>query len=299
MTLHSPELAAGPRHSWRSPDLGPRHTVRVPQGSIHYYCRGSGPALVFVHGWLANSNLWRKVVPLLSERFRCIVPDFPFGSHLVALDAHASLSPDGCGELILSFLEALGLSDVTLVGNDSGGAYAQIATAMNSARIGRLVLNSCETPYDEFPPPTFAGLKRAAEKPEQLHRTLAALEDPEVRSSPAAYGSLAKRPIADEVLSSYVLPILRDPGVLRDASKLMQSADASYVRRAAVTLKREFRHPALFVWSPEDQLFPLEHARRYASELPDGRVELVTDAFSFTPEDQPERMATLLAEFLH
>ena len=49
--------------------------VKLPQGTIHYRESGEGPPVVFVHGLLVDGRLWRKVTPLLSDRFRCLVPD--------------------------------------------------------------------------------------------------------------------------------------------------------------------------------------------------------------------------------
>ena len=71
-----------PPYGWRSPELGTVRRVKLPEGDVNVYERGKGPALVFSHGWLANANLWRHIVPILPRRFRCVVPDLPFGAHL-------------------------------------------------------------------------------------------------------------------------------------------------------------------------------------------------------------------------
>jgi pimeloyl-ACP methyl ester carboxylesterase len=283
--------------AWRSPDLGTQHEITLAQGTIRYWERGTGKPIVFAHGWLANANLWRKVVAHLAEDFRCIVPDLPFGSHLLPLNDGADLTPAGCGALIADFIAALDLNEVTLVGNDSGGAYSQIATAAHPERIGRLVLNSCETPYDLFPPPAFAALKQAAQSEEILGNALQVLRDRSFRASPQGYGFLIKHPIDDAASDSYALPILGGGRILRDAAKAMRSASETYVQAAGQTLIADFDRPVLFLWSPEDKFFPLESARRYAGELAHARVELIEDAYSFTPEDQPEILARKLAAF--
>src|SRR5919197_1619964 len=115
--------------TWRDPRLGTAREVRLPAGTVRYHEAGSGPALVFVHGYLVNTNIWRKLIPLLADRYRCITPDWPLGSHVVSVARDADLSPPGIARLIADFLDALDLSDVTLVGNDSGGAYAQLVAA--------------------------------------------------------------------------------------------------------------------------------------------------------------------------
>src|SRR3954452_19535365 len=102
-------------HLYRSPLLGSARMVRVKAGEIRYFERGSGPVVVFAHGWLANANLWRKVVATLSASHRCIVLDLPLGAHGAPVEPDADLTPPGVGAIILDVIEALGLSDVTLV----------------------------------------------------------------------------------------------------------------------------------------------------------------------------------------
>lgn len=286
-----------PAHRRRSPLLGEPRTIEVGGGRLDCFERGDGPVLVLAHGWLANANLWRHVVEALSARFRCVVLDLPFGSHRLAMDADADLTPTGCGELIAAALAALDLTDVTLVGNDSGGAYSQIAAAAHPERIARLVLNSCETPYDRFPPPPFDRLPTLAADPSALGQTLGALGDRQVRASEAAYGLLIKHPVEEWVSDSYALPVTHDQAILHDLAKVMASAASAPVHAAGRALIAAFGRPVLFAWSPEDRVFPIAHAERYAAELPDGHLSRIEDAYSFTPEDQPQRLAEEIAAF--
>jgi len=284
-------------HRWRSPLLGEPREIELAAGRLQCFDRGEGPVLVFAHGWLANANLWRDVVERLADRFRCLALDLPLGSHRVPMDADADLSPAGCGEIIAGALAALDLREVTLVGNDSGGAYSQIAVAADPDRVARLVLNSCETPYDEFPPSPFDGLPAIAADPAALGQLFEALRDRAIRSTPVAYGLLIKHPVDDLVSDSYALPCVNDPGVLHDAAKVMSSASSEPVHAAGRGLIAGFDGPVLFAWGPEDRVFALANAQRYAGELAAGRVVAIPDAYSFTPEDQPEALATAIADF--
>jgi pimeloyl-ACP methyl ester carboxylesterase len=288
-------------HRWRSGLLGEPRSVEVPGGAIEYLERGEGPTLVFSHGWLANANLWRKVVDLLCGEFRCLALDLPLGSHRAPMDADADLSPSGVGALIADVVERLELSEVTLVGNDSGGAYSQIALAQHGERIGgrvsRLVLTSCETPYDEWPPPPFDGLPAAARDPELLGQLLGALEDPAIRATPPAYGLLLKRPVETEVSDSYALPASRDKGILRDVAKAMASTSTAPVRAAGEHLIASSALPVQLIWSSEDEVFPIAHAERYAGALRDARLVPIGDAYSFTPEDRPGAVAAAIRDF--
>ena len=290
-------MSAAP-HRFRSPLLGERLLLDLPQGTLEAFRRGSGPPLAFTHGWLSNANLWRGVVDRLADRFTCFALDLPLGAHRVALHAEADLTPAGCGALILAALDALGLGeDVALVGNDSGGAYSQIAVAAQPRRVARLVLTSCETPYDPFPPPPFDGLPALARDPAQLRTLFSALEDRAIRSAPAAFGLLAKRGLPDDVSDSYALPCLHDDGVLRDTAKAIASATSRPVHAAGRALIDAPGPPMLLAWSREDPVFPFAHAERYAAALPDAQLVALDDAYSFTPEDQPAALADALAAF--
>lgn len=283
--------------NWRSPLLGELHTLEVPGGVLEYWERGVGPTLVFSHGWLSNANLWRKVVDDLSKDHRCVVLDLPLGAHRRAMNPGADLTPAGVAGLVAATVVGLDLRGVSLIGNDSGGAYSQIAVSQRPERVARLVLNSCETPYDEFPPPPFDGLPAAAESTETLAMLLGALRDPAVRLTPPAYGLLIKHPVDEQAYDAYALPSLEDPEILRDTAKVMSSARSAPVHEAGARLIESFERPVLLAWSPEDQVFDPSNARRYADALPNARLELVDDAYSFTPEDQPAALARAIAAF--
>jgi pimeloyl-ACP methyl ester carboxylesterase len=199
--------------------------------------------------------------------------------------------------LITGALSQLGLTDVTLVGNDSGGAYSQIAVASDQQRVARLVLNSCETPDIAFPPAPFDGLPALARDRDVLVQALGALRDRAVRATPAAFGLLIKHPVEDVVSDSYALPAISDPAILRDTATVMSTASSGPVVEAGRALIGHFRRPVLLAWSPEDQVFAPAEAARYAAALNDGRMAWIEDAYSFTPEDQPERLAEEIAAF--
>ena len=289
-------MAEPQTHAWRSPDLGPARAIELPQGRLRYHERGEGRVLLFAHGWLANANLWRKVVPRLADRFRCLVPDLPLGAHLQPMREDLDGTPDGIARVVNDFLDALRVEEVALIGNDSGGAYSQVATAARPERVPHLILNACETPYDSFPPAAFQGLQDAAKTPGTLAGLLEPLRDRTFRRAPAAFGHLIKHPIDDAASDSYALPLLELPGVCRDASKVLSSASQTYVAAAGRKLIATFAGAVTFIWPTEDVFFSLENVRRYAGELPKARVELVADSYAFTPEDQPERLAELIAD---
>ena len=144
--------------SWRDPALGTRRELELPQGRLRCFEAGSGPPIVFVHGYFVNANIWRKVVPDLAPDFHCVALDLPFGSHELPMNRDADLSEQGIIEMIIGAIDALGLNDVTLVGMDTGGAICQFIVTQRPECIDRLVLCSCDY-RDNFPPRIFTHLK--------------------------------------------------------------------------------------------------------------------------------------------
>jgi pimeloyl-ACP methyl ester carboxylesterase len=270
--------------------------VDLSAGRIRYRDSGEGPPIVFVHGLLVDGRLWRKVTPPLEKDFRCIVPDLPLGAHTIPMNDGADVTPPGLARLITELIEKLDLRDVTLVGNDTGGALTQIAMTQSPERIGRVVLTPCDA-FDNFLPPMFKGLQVLARVQPLLTAFVQPLRLRPLRRLPIAFGWLTKRPNSDpEVEDAWVRAFFTRPGTRGDVTRILRAIDDRYTKEAAERL-RSFDKPVLIAWATEDKVFPLEHAHRLAELLPDARVEEIADSYSFVPEDQPERLAELIAEF--
>jgi pimeloyl-ACP methyl ester carboxylesterase len=270
--------------------------LTLQQGTIRYRDEGSGPTLFFVHGALVDGRLWDPVVERLRDRYRCVVPDLPLGSHELPLKAHADLSPHGLAALVSGIIDALELDDVTLVGNDTGGAVCQLLVVDDPERIARLVLTDCDA-FSDFPPKAFKPLVAAAKIPGALRAMLEPMRAKPARRLPIAYGWLAKRPIPDDVMDGWTLRALRDPGVMADLRKALAGLDPAVLLDNTPKLS-SFAKPVLIVWSRDDKFFKVEHAHRLAAIFPDARVEELTDAYTFVSWDQPDRVAELVAGFV-
>lgn len=283
------------RARWRSPHLGTDHTFDLPAGRLRCFEAGSGPPIVFVHGLLVNANLWRKVIERLAGEFRCVALDMPLGSHLEPAGPNADLTPPGLARFVTEALDALDLEDVTLAGNDTGGALCQIAVTERPDRVGRLVLTSCDF-RDNFPPLAFRPLKPLVRVPGLTQAILTALRPRPARRLPVAFGWLTKRPIDREAEDSYVLPSLFDSAVRSELRRVLPAIHPRHTRAAADRLP-SFDRPALIAWSREDRFFPRGDAEELARLIPHARLEWIEDSYTFSSEDQPARLAELVTEF--
>jgi pimeloyl-ACP methyl ester carboxylesterase len=271
-----------------------RREIELPAGRIRYREAGEGKPVVFVHGYLVDGRLWDGVVDRLSDRCRCIAPDWPIGAQQVAMNPDADLSPPGIAAIISSFLDALDLEDVTIVGNDSGGAMSQVLVTRHPQRIGRLVLTNCDT-HENFPPGIFKAMIPLAKIPGGM--TVLAAPFRIGALARAAFKPFARTKIPDELVASWMEPGLHDPGVKHDAKKVTAGMNKRYTLEAAEKL-RSSDLPLLLTWAPGDRFFPIKYAERLAGETPNARIVEIPDSSTFVSLDQPQRLADEIAKFV-
>ena len=177
------------------------HHAELSHGTLYYRESGAGAPIVFLHGYFMGGGLWDPVVRRLDDEFRCLVPELPLGAHPAPLRPDADLSAAGLGRLVADFLDVLDLRDVTLVGNDSGTAIAQVVAARHAERLGGLVLTAGDA-FDNFPPRPFRPLIVAA-RSGTLTPLLAMLKSRPPRSLPTAYGWLTHADLPHELIDQW------------------------------------------------------------------------------------------------
>jgi pimeloyl-ACP methyl ester carboxylesterase len=267
----------------------------IPQGTIRYREQGTGEPVVLVHGLLNNGLLWREVADELAKDFRVISPDWPLGSQELPMKEGTDLSPPGLAAIVAAFLEALDLRDVTLVGNDTGGAICQLVVVNHPGRVGRLVLTPCDA-YDNFLPPMFRPLQLAARVPGAVWLIAQSLRPRPARRLPLAFGWLSKRPLPRDVSDAFLAPVLHDRKIRREVAAVLRGISPRHTEEAARRFG-EFDKPVLLAWAPEDRFFKLRYAERLAEAFPNARLELIEDSYTYVPVDQPQRTAELIAAF--
>jgi pimeloyl-ACP methyl ester carboxylesterase len=269
--------------------------LKLSQGTVHYRDEGSGPVVVLIHGLLVDGQVWGPAVARLSAHARCIVPDLPLGSHRTPMTPGADLSPPGLARLISELIERLELTDVTLVGNDTGGALCQLVVTNHPQQISRLVLVNCDA-FEHFPPPAFKLVVRGLGRVPGAITALGQLGRlRSMRRLTLAIAPLTVNPIADELVRDWIAP-LRDRGVRRDLRKVLLGIAPEHTLAAAEQL-RSFDRPALIVWGMADRFFPFADAERLAAALPHASIERVENARTFVQLDAPDRLAQLIARF--
>lgn len=241
-----------------------RHAV----DGISYTDVGEGPVTLFVHGVFTNGRLWRNCVRLLSDHRRCIAVDLPGHGHTPPV---GEPSVWGLADAVDTVIRALDLRDIALVGNDTGGAVAQVVLARDPDRFASFALTNCDT-EGNFPPPMFKPAVYAAKA------RLLRLGGPLVRFPALArqlYRTGYQRPgaIPDDVITDYLAPILSSPASTRFMERLLASMNPHQLADIRPRLAA-CQVPTVLVWGTGDLFFELEWAHWLRRLIP-GATEVV------------------------
>jgi pimeloyl-ACP methyl ester carboxylesterase len=264
--------------------------VRVDGLDIEYADTGTGPTVLFVHGVYVTGAVWNDVVTELGEGFRSIAPTWPLGAHSTSTDG-ADLGAEAAARRVVHFMEALDLTDVTVVANDTGGGLVLASLgdpSLDTSRITRLVLTNCDS-YEHFPPGSFAQIVK-------LCRLSSAVGGVIVRLLASGPGqafflkSVCKHPPSPQRQLEIFGAFATSGAARRDAVTVTASLDPALTLRAAPAIEA-FDRPVTLAWGADDSLFPLDHALRLRDAFPRATLIEIPDCSAFVMLDAPGVLA--------
>ena len=273
----------------------PDRFLDVGAGEVAYRCVGSGPDVLFVHGWPVSSATFRRLLPHLTDHVTCHLIDLP-GAGNSRFTTNTPLTIDHHIHSVRRALDLLELRDVAVVGHDSGGMIARHAVA-GDARLRALGLIDTEQStglswkFKSFiagrrVPGFGAALGWLAGRP-RLRRNRLVLGD-----------AFADRSLLDGEFDEFFLQPLHRSRTHRDAAiRLLKSFDHQHVRDLA-ELHRQIDVPVQLVWGEEDRFFPVEWAREMVADFPDAQLEVIAGAGLFSHEERPAEVARALLPVL-
>jgi len=244
---------------------------------------------VFVHGVLVDARLWESVADRLAAAgIRSYAPTLPLGAHQWPMNADADLSPTGIAKLTLEFISALGLSDVTIVGNDTGGAICQLMLGAGTSLVSGAVLTNCDA-FGTFPPRAFAPLFGALRHPGLVAGLAPALRSEKVRHGRLAFGPLSSRPLDPDLTLSWMQP-LASKAIRHDLAKFARGVHPRVLLDAA-TRFGQFTGPVRILWGEDDPFFRTRLGRQLSEAFPHATLTTVPAGRTFLPLDHPEDVA--------
>ena len=280
-----------------------RRFAEVKSGRIAYFEKGQGPAALFVHGVPLNGYHWRHVIDRVQHRRRCIAIDL-MGLGYSEIAPSQDVSFTAQARMIAEVLDATGIEQVDLIGNDSGGAIAQIFAANYPGRLNSLILTNADV-HDGWPPPQVLPLMERAR-----NGTLAGIFQPLLERPDLArerYGRGEPVPLfrsyadpsvlTDEVIRLYLQPLLSSKHRIEAFQRYWLGFDNKHTVAIYPALKT-LQVPTLIVWGLKDFFFDKKWAYWLKDTIPGAkRVVEVEDARLFFPEDRPDTLAGPMLEF--
>jgi pimeloyl-ACP methyl ester carboxylesterase len=263
-----------------------RHTAATRSGEISYLDIGEGPVALFVHGIASNAYLWRHVIGAVAAQRRCVALDLPLHGQSPVTDGQ-DLSLAALAAGLEDFCEALGLTGVDLVANDTGGAIAQIFAARQPGRLATFTLTNCDTQND-MPPDAMRPLIELAAAGDLAPTAVAMLADLDTAAKASFEGAYEHLDRMDrDVIRSYLEPIAGTLERARHFERLLTSLDAGDLRAVEPALK-ELTVPTLMVWGTGDTFFDVSTAYWLRDTIPGATGVITVDgARLFFPEERP------------
>ena len=273
----------------------PDQFIDVGTGEVAYRRIGSGPDVLFVHGWPVSGATFRTLLPHLVDHVTCHLIDLP-GAGSSRFTTDTPLTIENHIHSVKRVLEVLDLNDVAVVGHDSGGLIARHAVA-GSPRLRALGLIDTEQStglswkFKSFIagrriPGFGAGLGWVAGQP-RLRRNRLVLGD-----------AFVDRSLLDGEFDEFFLkPLNQSPAHRKAAIQLLKSFDYQHVRDLS-ELHRRITVPVQLVWGEHDRFFPVKWAQEMLADFSDARLAVIKGAGLFAHEERPAEVAQALLPIL-
>lgn len=268
----------------------PDRFLDVGAGEVAYRRVGSGPDVLFVHGWPVSGATWRLLLPHLVEHVTCHVIDLPSAGSS-RFDASTPLSIRQHIESVRRVVDLLELDRLAVVGHDSGGLIARHAM-VDDPRLCAMGLVNTEPPDPSW---RFTAFVQARNLPGFGAGLGWIAGRPRLRRARLVFGdAFADRSLLDGEFAEFFLAPLHESRPHRDAAvTLLESFDMSLVDELR-DIHRRLHVPVKLVWGDRDPFFPVERARAMVGDFPDADIEVIEGAGLFSHEEAPAEVAAAL-----
>ena len=262
-------------------------------GRIAYVERGAGDAALFLHGFPLNSFQWRGALERLSAHRRCIAPDFLAMGYTEVADGQG-VAPDAQLAMLVALLDALSISTVDLVANDSGGAVAQLFVARHPERVRSLLLTNCDTEHDSPPPALLPVIEMSKAGTYVDHWLVPWLGNKALaRSSEGIGGMCYADPLhpTDEAIEYYLRPLVSSPQRRAQVHAYAIALERNPLEGIEPALRR-CTVPTRIVWGTGDTIFSSASPGYLESTFGNSRgLRRLDGRKLFWPEELPDVIA--------
>jgi pimeloyl-ACP methyl ester carboxylesterase len=273
----------------------PVHTVLVHDQRIAYLDVGTGPPVILIHGFGGSMWQWEYQQHDLSQHFRVLTLDLP-GAGL-SDKPDIDYQPDQMLDFLVGFMDAVNISQTTLVGNSMGAGLAIGMALTHPARVDKLVLIG-GLPQHVMEKLTSPSIRRALETraPSWL-----------VSFGNMLFGGLMIESVLREIVHD---PALLTPAVIERSNRNRQRPglmkpimavrenlplwESGFAMRLG-----EITHPTLVLWGEEDRVFPVAVGKELHQTIQGSEFIRIPLAGHIPQWERPEVVNQTLITFIH
>ena len=262
--------------------------VQLDTVALHYEQAGYGRPIVFLHGLLASSYMWRNITHGLTYRntvYQLDLMGFGFSEkpHNVSYSLATYVAQLG------AFLDTLHLDDPILVGHDIGAAIVLLYTLRNPDKVRKLVLMSMPSAMD---PPLRLQLLRT--------RLVGRLLTGDWFLGRFLRGGVENQTLMTKaLLEAYLSPYHEDPGARPALIRWAREFNlASFLEQEIQPQLSTLQLPTLVVWGSQDRYVPVAVGQKLNHALPNSEIVVISRTGHYVPEERPEAVRAVLKEFV-
>lgn len=270
----------------------PDRHIEVTGGAVAYYRIGTGPDVLFSHGWPVSGATWRTLLPYLAPHVTCHVIDH-LGAGQSRFDRSTPLSLSSHAQVLRDVVDELGLTDFAVVGHDSGGMIARQAFAGDDRVRGWGLVGTEQPPKPSWRFSSFISLRIV---PGFANIVAWAFGRPRLRRNMFVGGDLfADRDLIGGEFDEFFLRPLREDADRRWAMGQLAKNFEMDTFGELEGFHRKMTQPVSLVWGEDDPFFPVERTRAMMPQFPgEVTLEVVPHAKLFVHEEFPEPSAHAL-----
>ena len=258
--------------------------VRVDGGDLAVEIRGTGPALVFVHGFPLDRSMWRHQVAGFA-RWQRIAPDLRGFGHSADHGGRVAANLARHADDVAAVLDTLGVPRAVLCGLSMGGYVLLEFWRRHPDRVRALVLADTKAEADS------AAGKLARDE-------LAAVAQREGTTAVAERMLPRLLAATSAAAQPELVTAVRQMGARASVKGIVAALGAMRDRADSRELLAAIGVPTLVLGGAEDALTPPDVMQALAAGIPGARFVAIPAAGHLAPLEQPLAANRVLSEFL-
>lgn len=268
----------------------PVEYIQTATAKVAYRKSGSGPAIIFLHGWPLSGATFRKLMPLLENDYTCYFIDLP-GGGLTEWGNHTDFTWPGQAATVKEFVDKIGIDSYYLVGQNSGAMIGRCLALADSRRIKKFIMTNTEIPGHR--PPWMRLYRMLMFLPGANYILRMTLLSKLFLKSPMGFGGafINRDLIFSDFYHLIIEPLIKNHRSMAGHNRFLRGWNWSLLDSMA-TKHKDITMPVLFLWGEGDKTFPLHLAKEMLEQFPQAaQIQTTAKAKVFIQEEDPEFMA--------